>query len=87
MELTRDPITNRGEGLVSKLTKIIFLIILSIYMVLVFKAKSMEGSELNILFGYPIIAFYIVVILVSVIPIVLETKKKLKKKCSKKTIE
>jgi hypothetical protein len=83
MECWRDPIVNKREGTVSKFTKVLFTIIMSVYLVLVFHAPGMKASTLSNVYGYPIIFLYICVILTAIVPIFLEAKDKLKKRCNK----
>lgn len=46
-------------------------------MVLVFQARSMNSEKLNMVYGYPIIGLYTMVIVVNIAPIVLEMKDKI----------
>lgn len=77
MEISKDPIENRKESIIVKFTRVLFLIIMSLYMVLVFQARSMNSEKLNMVYGYPIIGLYTMVIVVNIAPIVLEMKDKI----------
>ena len=68
LESRYKPIINTKDRIVSTMTKYLFSIILVIYLSIVLVVDSINLEQLNLMFGYPLIGLYCLVMATNIYP-------------------
>jgi hypothetical protein len=72
LEFKHKPILNKVEMFSSKIIKLLFTVILTVYVGLWIKQDHISAENSNFYFGWLILFFYVVVILISCLHVFLE---------------